>query len=69
MLWFGSLALMSTAYDAVQMAKGYSASVCFKDGVYDCMVSCGQLGTHIGSSEKKGPQLRNWSVSILFLFF
>lgn len=45
------------------MVKSYSASVCFKDGVYDCMVSFGQLGTNIGSSEKKGPQLRNWPVS------
>lgn len=58
MFWFGTLALMFTASDAVQTAKSYSASVCVKDAVYDCMVSFGQLGTNTGSSEKKGPQLR-----------
>lgn len=56
MFWFGTLALMFTA--SVQTAKSYSASVCVKDAVYDCMVSFGQLGTNTGSSEKKGPQLR-----------
>lgn len=49
---------MSTASDAVKIAKSYSASVCVKDGVYDCTVSFDQLGTNTGSSEKKGPQLR-----------